>query len=121
MEYFGNRYGLKTLSLLDYVGHSSSLRPKTLSLVLGNLQENNIKVLFPEQQPPSKLIRNLSKQSKVPLSSKPIYVDGLMPKGNAISTAVHNTCTIVNSLGGFCNKTAGKLLETRWDILLAND
>ena len=117
LEHYGDRYGLKTLSLLDYIGHSSGLRPQTLSKVIGTLKDNNIKVLFTEQQPASKLLRNLSSQSRVPLSSKPIYVDGLIPKGSTISTAVHNTCTIVNSLGGSCNQRAGELLEARWQSL----
>ena len=63
------------------------------------------------------MIRNLSRQTSIPLASKQIYVDGLMPKGNTISVAVYNTCTIVNSLGGSCDKSKGQLLEKKWAAL----
>ena len=117
MEYYGDAFGLKTLSLLDFLGHSSSLRPQTIASIGGELRNNNVKALFPEQKPPSKLIRNLSRQTSIPLASKHIYVDGLMPKGNTISVSVYNTCTIVNSLGGSCDKGKGQLLEKKWAAL----
>ena len=77
-----------------------------------------VNVLFAEQQPPSKLLRNLSRQTSTPIAKKQIYVDGLMLKGNSVSVAVHNTCTIVNSLGGNCNKTEGEKLEGEWNSLI---
>ena len=118
MEYYGDAFGLKTLSLLDYVGESSSLRPETISTVISELKEENVNVLFAEQQPPSKLLRNLSRQTSTPIAKNQIYVDGLMLKGNSVSVAVHNTCTIVNSLGGKCNKTEGEKLEGEWNSLI---
>ena len=117
MDYFANAYGLKTISLLDSLGHSSSLRPRTISKVFSELEKNNVRVIFPEQSPPSKLLRNLSLQTSTPLAKEIIYVDGLMPKGNLISTAIHNTCTIVDSLGGKCNKKEGMKIINRWDSL----
>ena len=117
MEYYGDAFGLKTISLLDYLGHSSSLRPQTVSLVVAELKTKNVKALFPEQTPPSKLLRNLSRQTSTPIASKQIFVDGLMPTGNTISVAVHNTCNIVNTLGGSCDQKAGNELERRWNLL----
>ncbi len=117
MEYYGDAFGFKTISLLDFLGHSSSLRPQTISKVITELREENVQVIFPEQNPPSKLLRNLSRQTSTPIAKQQIFVDGLMPTGNTVSVAVHNTCTIVNSLGGSCNKKAGNQLENRWDSL----
>ena len=117
MEYYGDAFGLKTLSLLDFVGDSSSLRPKTISTVISELKEKNVKVLFAEQKPPSKLLKNLSRQTSTPISKNQIYVDGLMLKGNTVSVAVHNTCTIVNSLGGECDQIEGEKLENEWNSL----
>ena len=70
--------------------------------------------LFPEQKPASKLLRNLSRQGSIPISLDQIFVDGLMMKGNTISVAVHNTCIIVDSLGGSCDKESGSNLESEW-------
>ena len=117
MEYYGDAFGLKTLSLLDVLGHSSSLRPQTISKAITELREENVQVLFPEQQPPSKLLKNLSRQTSTPIAKQQIFVDGLMPTGNTISVAVHNTCTIVNALGGSCNKKEGDQLANRWEQL----
>ena len=118
MEYYGDAFGFETISLLDYLGESSSLRPETISSVLKELKEDNVTVLFAEQKPASKLLRNLSRQSSIPIADEQIFVDGLMLKGNTISVAVHNTCTIVNSLGGRCDEKAGFELENSWNLLI---
>ena len=117
MGYYGNAFGFETISLLDTLGESSSLRPEKISSALEELKKDNVKVLFSEQKPVSKLIKNLSRQSSIPISSDQIYSDGLMMTGNTISVAVHNTCTIVNSLGGTCDKERGSKLENTWNSL----
>ncbi len=114
MDYYGAAFGFETVSLLDFLGDSSSLRPENISSTLNMLKEENVKAIFPEQIPASKLLKNLSRQSSVPLASNQIFVDGLMMKGNTISVAVHNTCTIVDSLGGSCDKESGSNLESEW-------
>ena len=117
MEYYGDAFGLKTLSLLDFLGDSSSLRPETISTVIAELKEENVKVLFAEQKPPSKLLKNLSRQTSTPIARNQIFVDGLMLEGNTVSVAVHNTCTIVDSLGGECDEKEGDELESKWNDL----
>ena len=117
MDYYGDAFGFETISLLDFLGHSSSLRPQNISKVLNELKEENVKVIFKEQEPASKLVNNLSKQSSIPLSSNQIFVDGLMMEGNTINVAVHNTCTIVNELGGSCDETTGFDLASNWGSL----
>ena len=117
MDYYGYAFGFETISLLDFLGHSSSLRPQNISKVLNELKEENVKVIFKEQEPASKLVNNLSKQSSIPLSSNQIFVDGLMMEGNTITVAVHNTCTIVNELGGSCDETTGFDLASNWGSL----
>ena len=117
MEYYGDAFGFETISLLDFLGDSSSLRPDNIQSTLKMLDEENVKAIFPEQIPASKLLKNLSRQSSVPLASNQIFVDGLMMTGNTVSVAVHNTCTIVNSLGGLCDKEAGSNLVGTWNSL----
>ena len=117
MDYYGDAFGFETISLLDFLGHSSSLRPQNISKVLNELKKENVKVIFKEQEPASKLVNNLSKQSSIPLSSNQIFVDGLMMEGNTITVAVHNTCTIVNELGGSCDETTGFDLASNWGSL----
>jgi len=114
MDYYGAAFGFETVSLLDFLGDSSSLRPENISSTLNMLKEENVKAIFPEQIPASKLLKNLSRQSSVPLASNQIFVDGLMMKGNTVSVAVHNTCTIVDSLGGSCDKESASNLESEW-------
>ncbi len=114
MEYYGDAFGFETISLLDFLGNSSSLRPENIKSVLKELREDNVLALFPEQKPASKLLRNLSRQSSIPISPDQIFVDGLMMDGNTVSVAVHNTCTIVDSLGGSCDKESGSNLESEW-------
>ena len=117
LEYYGDAFGLKTLILLDFLGDSSSLRPETISTVIAELKEENVNVLFAEQKPPSKLLKNLSRQTSTPIARNQIFVDGLMLEGNTVSVAVHNTCTIVDSLGGECDEKEGDELESKWNDL----
>ncbi len=117
LEYYGDAFGFETISLLDFLGDSSSLRPDNIQSTLKMLDEENVKAIFPEQIPASKLLKNLSRQSSVPLANSQIFVDGLMMTGNTVSVAVHNTCTIVDSLGGSCDKEAGSNLEGTWNSL----
>ena len=117
MEYYGDAFGFETISLLDFLGDSSSLRPDNIQSTLKMLDEENVKAIIPEQIPASKLLKNLSRQSSVPLASNQIFVDGLMMTGNTVSVAVHNTCTIVDSVGGSCDKEAGSILEGNWNSL----
>ena len=114
LEYYGDAFGFETISLLDFLGDSSSLRPENIKSLLKELKEDNVLALFPEQKPASKLLRNLSRQSSIPISPDQIFVDGLMMDGNTVSVAVHNTCTIVDSLGGSCDKESGSNLESEW-------
>ena len=105
--------GIVDTCLTIHLSRSSSV----LSKVLNELKEENVKVIFKEQEPASKLVNNLSKQSSIPLSSNQIFVDGLMMEGNTITVAVHNTCTIVNELGGSCDETTGFDLASNWGSL----
>ena len=73
MEYYGDAFGFETISLLDFLGDSSSLRPENIKSVLKELKEDNVLALFPEQKPASKLLRNLSRQSSIPISSDMIF------------------------------------------------
>ena len=114
MEYYGDAFGFETISLLDFLGHASSLRPENIKSVLNELKKDNVKVLFSEQKPASKLLRNLSRQSSIPISKDQIFVDGLMMEGSIVSVAVHNTCSIVNSLGGKCNEEEGTNIDKNW-------
>ncbi|WP_320674121.1 metal ABC transporter substrate-binding protein [Prochlorococcus sp. MIT 1341] len=118
MEYYAYKYGFNTLGLLNYLGHSGSLRPETISSVMRKLKENNVQALFAEQNPPSKLIKSISRKSSIPIASKPIYVDGIKPGGSIITTAISNTCIIVNSLSGACNNQTGQSLKVRWESLV---
>ncbi len=114
MEYYGDAFGFESISLLDFLGDSSSLRPDNIKSALKELKEDNVLALFPEQKPASKLLRNLSRQSSIPLASNQIFVDGLMMDGNTVSVAVHNTCTIVDSLGGSCDKESASKIQSEW-------
>jgi len=43
MDYYGAAFGFETVSLLDFLGDSSSLRPENISSTLNMLKEENVK------------------------------------------------------------------------------
>lgn len=119
MKKYADKYGLNYMAIYN-AANAKSLQPNRLNQTLNALNKNRVPVIFSEQTPASKTMQALSRQSGIPLANNRLIVDGLLPDGTTVSTAVWNTCTIVNGLGGNCDEEFGKELNERWQEISAN-
>lgn len=115
--YYAQRYGFRELPLLDSFSTSEALRPAALSNLRRGLAEDNVVVLFPEHDPPSRSLRVISQQSGIPLSPQHLIADGLAAGQSTVETFVGNTCTISRGLQGQCDEAGGEDLARRWRTL----
>jgi zinc/manganese transport system substrate-binding protein len=116
-------YGLRELPVVDATSSSQSLRPQAFQAVIHQLKSEQVPVLFAEQLPASKALQRISSLSGVPLAAAPLVADGLAKaRDNAgtsdlVATLTANTCLIVNSLQGYCNKTSQRNLIRQWEAI----
>ena len=115
--FFTDRYGLKQVAMIDDYATGGQLRPSSLKSISNAVRASNTKVLFAEQQPPSKTLRRISKRSGKPIGSKILFADGVAPGKSLIETATMNTCTVVNAQGGTCDQAGAKALQQRWETV----
>ena len=115
--FFTNRYGMKQVAMIDDHATGGQLRPSSLKSISNAVHASNTKVLFAEQQPPSKTLRRISKRSGKPIASKILFADGTAPGKSLIETATANTCAVVNAQGGTCDQAGAKALQQRWETV----
>lgn len=114
--YYAHRYGFRELALQGF-STTEAVRPAVLANLRRELAEANVVVLFPEQNPPGRSLRVISRQSDIPLSPRHLIADGLAPDRSTVETFVGNTCAITNGLEGQCDEAAGEALVSRWGAL----
>ena len=114
--HYARRYGFRELALRGF-STTEAIRPATLSNLRRELEEANVVVLFPEQDPPGQSLQVISQQSGIPLSPQHLIADGLAPGQSTVETFVSNTCAISRGLQGQCDEAAGQDLASRWRTL----
>jgi zinc/manganese transport system substrate-binding protein len=111
---FAARYGLKEMALIDAGSGSEQLRPRDLERLRVSLRQEAVPMLFFEGETPPRALRAISARSGVPLAPEPLAADGVLKGQSLVATFVHNTCTVVNGLGGRCDRGGGEALEEAW-------
>ena len=114
--HYARRYGFRELALRGF-STAEAIRPATLSNLRRELEEANVVVLFPEQDPPGQSLQVISQQSGIPLSPQHLIADGLAPGQSTVETFVSNTCAVSRGLQGQCDEAAGQDLASRWRTL----
>lgn len=115
-------YGLEELPLVDSMSSSDTLRPQDFKVVVEQLKQEKVPILFSEQLPPSKALQRISRLSGVPLSAESLVADGLAPAGDGsasslVATLSANTCLIVNGLQGRCDRASQRALIKSWQAI----
>ena len=116
-------YGLREVPVVDATSSSQSLRPQAFQAVIHQLRSEQVPVLFAEQLPASQALQRISSLSGVPLAQAPLVADGLAKardnssSSDLIATLTANTCLIVNSLQGHCDKASQRNLIRQWEAI----
>ena len=109
LGYYGNAYGLEIEPALD--SFSTEARPSAAAIraLVEVVEEAGVPSIFVESTSNPGLIEAVARETDIAVSEDPIYADSLGAAGTAAASyqgmLVTNTCTIVEGLGGICDKT----------------
>jgi manganese/iron transport system substrate-binding protein len=106
LGYYTNAYGLKLESALGAISTEEQASATQLKTVINLVRQVGIPVVFAETTSNPRLVQTLAREANVRVSEQPLVVDSLGEPGSSADTyqkmLVHNTCSIVNGLGGTC-------------------
>ena len=114
LGYYADAYGLEIEPALD--GFSTEMRPSAADVktLTETVKSKSIPSIFVESTSNPGLIETVSRETDIAVSQEPIYADGLGEADTSASTyqgmLITNTCTIVDGLGGTCDRAAAQAL-----------
>jgi ABC-type Zn uptake system ZnuABC Zn-binding protein ZnuA len=108
LGYYVRAYGLNALESLQGLSSDESPTPARVAELVELIRQTNVPTIFAEVTANDRAMTTVAREANVKLSDEKLIVDGL---GDADSDAgtyagmmKHNTCAIVNGLGGRCNQ-----------------
>ncbi len=106
LGYFAEGYGLTLAGALE--GLSTEERPSAarIAALAQQVKSTGVPAIFAESSVSRELIQAVAQEAGVTVATSPLFVDGPGEPGSGAETVstllIHNTCTIVNALGGQC-------------------
>ena len=105
LNYYTQAYSLNDYKTLQGLNAASPTASEVRDLVT-EIEQAGVPTIFAESTASDRVINNVARAADVELSSEELYVDGLGETENYIEMMSHNTCAIVNGLGGECQPFA---------------
>ena len=105
LNYYTQAYSLNDYKTLQGLNAASPTASQVRDLVT-EIEQAGVPTIFAESTASDRVINNVARAADVKLSSEKLYVDGLGETENYIEMMSHNTCAIVNGLGGKCQPFA---------------
>jgi manganese/iron transport system substrate-binding protein len=108
LGYYVRAYGLKSLESLQGLSSDESPTPARVAELVELIRQTNVPTIFAEVTANDRAIATVAREAQIKLSDEKLLVDGLGAKDSDTGTYAgmmkHNTCAIVQGLGGQCNK-----------------
>ena len=109
LNYYARAYSLDDYLTLQGISAESSPTASQIKDLSAKIEEAGVPTIFVESTTSDRVIKNVARAADVELSESPLYADGLGEAENYIEMMSHNTCAIVDGLGGECKSfEAGK-------------
>ena len=102
LNYYVRAYNLEDYLTLQGSSAESSPTASEVRKLAEAIAQTGVKTIFVESTKSDRVINNVARAANVELSESELYVDGLGPADNYTEMMSHNTCAIVNGLGGQC-------------------
>jgi len=102
LNYYVTAYNLDDYLALQGLSAESSPTASQVRELSEQIKATEVPTIFAESTKSDRVLRNVAKAADVELAEQPIYADTLGPSENYIDMMSHNTCTIVDGLGGEC-------------------
>ena len=101
-NYYAKAYHLEDYHSLQGLSSQSSPTASDVKNLATEIRQIGVPTIFIESTKSDRVMNNVARAANVKLSSQKLYADGLAEANNYTEMMSHNTCTIVNGLGGKC-------------------
>ena len=102
LNYYVRSYNLDDYQTLQGSSAETSPTASEVKELVGAIAQTEVPTIFVESTKSDRVISNVARAANVELSESELYVDGLGSAENYTEMMSHNTCAIVNGLGGEC-------------------
>lgn len=103
LNYYAQAYYLEDYKTLQGLSSESSPTASQVKKLATEIRQTGVPTIFAESTASDRVMSNVARAAKVKLSEQKLFVDGLGEANNYTEMMSHNTCAIVNGLGGKCN------------------
>ncbi|MGF1589671.1 MAG: metal ABC transporter solute-binding protein, Zn/Mn family [Pleurocapsa sp.] len=108
LNYYVQGYDLENYHTLQGLSASVSPTASQVKELSTEIKQAGVPTIFAESTQNDRVINNVARIANVELSQEKLYVDGLGQAENYTEMMTHNTCAIVNGLGGECKPLAAQ-------------
>ncbi|MBW4649031.1 MAG: zinc ABC transporter substrate-binding protein [Kastovskya adunca ATA6-11-RM4] len=112
LSYYAQAYGLELVGALQGVVADEQPTASRVRELVQEIEKANVPTIFAEVTTNDRVIGTVAREANVKVSERELYVDGLGAKGSEAGTYAgmisHNTCAIVDGLGGKCTPFEGQ-------------
>ncbi|MEL6439781.1 MAG: metal ABC transporter substrate-binding protein [Cyanobacteria bacterium J06621_8] len=102
LNYYVRAYNLEGYQTLQGLSTLDSPSATQVRDTVGEIQQANVPTIFAEAFKSDRVISNVAREADVELSPNKLYVDGLGDAASYQEMMTHNTCALVDGLGGAC-------------------
>ena len=102
LNYYVQAYNLEDYKTLQGLSSNASPTASQVRDLATEIKQTGVPTIFAESTKSDRVIGNVARAANVELSPEKLYVDSLGAAANYREMMSHNTCAIVNGLGGEC-------------------
>jgi manganese/iron transport system substrate-binding protein len=111
--YFADAYGFEVKGALSGLSTEEQPTPGAMTALVDQVKSAEVPAIFAEDTTNPRLIETVARDAGVAVAEQPLFVEGPGGPGSGAETTqamlVVNTCTIVDALGGSCDRTSAPL------------
>ncbi len=101
-NYYVQAYRLKNYDSLQGLSTNTSPTATQVRELATEIRQTGVPTIFAESTANDRVINNVARAANAKLSKEKLYADGLGGSNNYTDMMSHNTCAIVDGLGGKC-------------------
>jgi len=102
LNYYVNAFSLEDYQTLHGLSAESSPTASQVRQLSAKIKQTGVPTIFAESTASDRVMQNVARAAEVKLSPEKLYADGLGEAKNYVEMMSHNTCAIVDGLGGKC-------------------
>jgi manganese/iron transport system substrate-binding protein len=102
LNYYVNAFSLEDYQTLHGLSAESSPTASQVRQLSAEIKQTGVPTIFAESTASDRVMQNVARAAEVKLSPEKLYADGLGEAKNYVEMMSHNTCAIVDGLGGKC-------------------